>query len=108
MEFDWREYLTLAKFLKNTNEIDREAALRSAVSRAYYAAFCHARNYAQYRDNFTPTGFGQDHALVRNHFKNRRIRSIHTHLTRLIQWRESCDYTNDLVKVKDFTGDKIQ
>jgi uncharacterized protein (UPF0332 family) len=40
--FDWADYLTLAQELA-TRSSD-EAALRSAISRAYYAAFCEARN----------------------------------------------------------------
>ena len=40
--FDWADYLTLAQELA-TRRSD-EAALRPAVSRAYYAAFCQARN----------------------------------------------------------------
>ncbi len=40
--FDWADYLTLAQELVTRR--DDEAALRSAVSRAYYAAFCQARN----------------------------------------------------------------
>lgn len=42
MKFDWSEYFNLAKDLAETSE---EAELRSAVSRAYYSAFCLARNY---------------------------------------------------------------
>ncbi len=42
MKFDWSEYFNLAKELAETSE---EAELRSAVSRAYYSAFCLARNY---------------------------------------------------------------
>ena len=42
MKFDWSEYFNLAKELAETSE---EAKLRSAVSRAYYSAFCLARNY---------------------------------------------------------------
>lgn len=40
--FDWEEYLELAKFL---NRRDDEASKRSAISRAYYASFCVARNW---------------------------------------------------------------
>jgi uncharacterized protein (UPF0332 family) len=48
-EFDWREYLNLAKFLLDlkSSGISKEALYRCAVSRAYYSAFCWARNYAQ-------------------------------------------------------------
>ena len=42
MKLDWSEYFNLAKELAETSE---EAELRSAVSRAYYSAFCLARNY---------------------------------------------------------------
>ena len=40
MAFEWTEFLTLAKELAQRSD---EAALRSAVSRAYYAAFGKAR-----------------------------------------------------------------
>ena len=48
MRFDWSEYLNLAQELAATNSdssANREAKLRSAISRAYYATFCLARNY---------------------------------------------------------------
>jgi hypothetical protein len=49
MPFDWREYLNLARQLAGLQGSDysQEAVERSAVSRAYYAAFCWARNYAE-------------------------------------------------------------
>lgn len=43
MVFDWSQYLALAEEL--AEQKDNEAALRSAVSRAYYAAFCLAREH---------------------------------------------------------------
>lgn len=48
MRFDWSEYLNLAQELAATNSdssANSEAKLRSAISRAYYATFCLARNY---------------------------------------------------------------
>src|SRR4028119_1498828 len=48
MRFDWSEYLNLAQELAATNSDcsgNREAKLRSAISRAYYSTFCLARNY---------------------------------------------------------------
>ena len=41
MAFDWADYLVFAEELAQRSD---EAALRSAMSRAYYAAFCTARN----------------------------------------------------------------
>ena len=43
MVFDWSQYLVLAEEL--AEQKDNEAALRSTVSRAYYAAFCLAREH---------------------------------------------------------------
>ena len=42
MPFDWSQYLALAEELAERQ--NDEAALRSAISRAHYAAFCLARN----------------------------------------------------------------
>jgi uncharacterized protein (UPF0332 family) len=42
MTFDWNEYLRLAQSLA---EDEGDAARRSAVSRAYYAAFNRARAF---------------------------------------------------------------
>jgi uncharacterized protein (UPF0332 family) len=45
--FEWREYLTLARDIdsKTAPTCCDEARWRAAVSRAYYAAFCTARDY---------------------------------------------------------------
>jgi hypothetical protein len=51
MNFDWTEYLNLAKELialagKKDKQLScPEAKYRSSISRAYYAAHCHGRNY---------------------------------------------------------------
>ena len=49
MKFDWSGYFDLAGELATVNTSDSakivEAKLRAAISRAYYAAFCLARNY---------------------------------------------------------------
>ena len=47
MSFNWSEYLGLAQQLAGKAQISatRESRLRSAISRAYYAAFILARNY---------------------------------------------------------------
>ena len=41
MNFDWREYLTLADRLRTDGG---QACFRSSISRAYYAAFCTVRD----------------------------------------------------------------
>lgn len=66
MGFDWNEYLILAQFLGGDCGISysEEAARRAAVSRAYYAAFCSARNYASSKLGFIPTKTGKDHGKL--------------------------------------------
>ena len=55
MSFDWNQYLLLAKRL--ANETADEAALRSAVSRAYYCAFnLAAARAAENRCRLSPSG----------------------------------------------------
>jgi uncharacterized protein (UPF0332 family) len=50
MNFDWRKYLDVAESLSVADlGVDREACLRSSISRAYYAAFGSARSHARER-----------------------------------------------------------
>lgn len=55
MSFDWSEYLTLAQELTGASISSpiQEAHLRAAISRAYYAAFCKARNYLLNKDGYS-------------------------------------------------------
>jgi hypothetical protein len=94
MPFDWTEYLLVARFLQSHggSGFSQEAAFRCAVSRAYYAAFCHARNYARDHQGFRPTGGPQDHRLVREHFRQRGQANVARRLDQLRQWRNACDY----------------
>ena len=102
MSFDWTDLLTLAEALKSdpNSPGPREASLRSAISRAYYAAFCVARNFGRDRGEFTPTGTGADHGLVRGHFllsSDRTRRKIGADLDRLRDSRNKADYDDVLV-----------
>jgi uncharacterized protein (UPF0332 family) len=76
-----------------------EASLRSAISRAYYAAFLVARNFGRDRREFTLTGTGRDHWLVMNYFRSspdRIRRKIGLDLDRLYDYRTSADYDDVL------------
>lgn len=94
MPFDWAEYLRLAYYLQGQAGVgcDQEAGFRTATSRAYYAAFCHARNHARDRLGFTPVYDSRDHGLVRKHFRGSRMADIAMKLDSLRQWRNDCDY----------------
>lgn len=54
MTFHWPDYFDLAKALANPNlllPVSDEARQRAAISRAYYASFCAARNYLRMQQN---------------------------------------------------------
>lgn len=100
MSFDWVEFLELAYSLAFNPDSPgpQEAALRSAISRAYYAAFHCALDRAC-KEGFVPTNKGSDHYLVREHFNdpNRpsRLRyRIYSDLNRLYADRRAADYEN--------------
>lgn len=99
MAFDWTEYLILAEEL--VLRTDDEAALRSAVSRAYYAAYCRARNFWRHKHGRTPANFDV-HKAVWDRFRenlDQRYRSIGTIGDRLRRWRNKADYDDEFPEV---------
>jgi len=103
MSFDWADFLTLAEaLLRDPNSPGpEEASLRSAISRAYYAVFCSARNFASDRGNFVPQGTAKDHNRLRAHFQKTRDRTrwkIATELGRLRDNRNRADYDDVLIR----------
>jgi uncharacterized protein (UPF0332 family) len=106
MTFDWYEYLVLAEYLydnRDTFPDRREACLRVVISRAYYAAFCSARNCARDFDSLPLKENGQDHGLVRNHYNNSRdskIKRVGNLLSRLRNLRNEADYIDMIDEVE--------
>jgi uncharacterized protein (UPF0332 family) len=97
MSFDWSDYLRLAESLVADPIAPgpREAALRAAISRAYYAAFCSARNLAKSRGEIVLTQLASEHALVIAHFRGSPEpvrRRIGADLSRLRKYRNNADY----------------
>jgi uncharacterized protein (UPF0332 family) len=102
MPFDWQDYFSLASTLNNQEPGTLlEAKCRSAVSRAYYAAFCLAREKAVSKGDFHPTYTGDDHGLIVMYYKNKSEPGIVSKLQSLRLWRNNCDYRND---VRNFTA----
>jgi len=111
MNFDWCEYLNIARELAGqaTASSSAEAKKRSAISRAYYAAFCSARNYLRDKDLDQDIRAGGDvHGYVRKQFKiskNKVRREIGEDLARLIAKRNLADYEDDMVALRDLDGE---
>lgn len=98
MSFDWKEFLNFARVLNGEEDVQpvkKETAARCGVSRAYYAAFCYARVYANSK-GFTPRENAEDHGRLRHWFKERRRYSIASQLDALREWRNACDYDDIL------------
>jgi uncharacterized protein (UPF0332 family) len=67
---EWSAYFDLAQELVNLaeelDEHEAEAYRRSAVSRAYYAMFCTARDMLDGVGDYNPPPHGSEHAYVWN------------------------------------------
>ena len=98
MSFDWRAYLILAQTLASADlPGGREASFRSAVSRAYYAAFATARQHSRQRHGGVIRQSAAEHGEVATFFAARGEAggAITAHLTRLRFLRNRADYDDD-------------
>lgn len=93
MEFNWKEFLELAKYLNEKEPFKySQAALRTSASRAYYAAFCQARKYAGKKLGYPPRYDESDHKSLRDFFKKKNMLKLWSNLNQLREWRNRCDY----------------
>jgi hypothetical protein len=102
MAFEWQHNLLLALQIdfqtnKTIPPVLEEAARRCVIGRAYYAAYCHAYEFACARFAFQGTGTGDDHRGLRDHLIKNKIPGVNmillaTVLSDLAQMRRSCDY----------------
>ncbi|MCX6680772.1 MAG: HEPN domain-containing protein [Methanothrix sp.] len=115
MTFNWKEYLELAKYLQGKIEVcySEESARRAAVSRAYYAAFCFARNYAQDHCGRSKGKGPKEHAdLIRFYTilgtTRQNFADIAENLDELRQWRNFCDYDDNIMRnLNDLAADAL-
>lgn len=95
VSFDWSEYLVLAKELA---ACEAEAQRRSSISRAYYSAFCSARDWLVKHDsNFRIPNDGESHAAVWKYFEqapDRRKVQVGREGFKLKRSRQDADYNS--------------
>lgn len=109
MAFDWSQFLELAKILKALGgRSNSDAALRSSVSRAYYAAFCSARNYVRDNLGFKPSSKPTDHEEVREILDDNNYNEIADKLEELRRWRNLCDYNDNVGNLGILAENSIQ
>mgnify|MGYP003807375369 CR=1 FL=1 len=104
ISFNWRNYLELAIELQKETD---EANLRSSISRAYYAAFCSARNYMEEKDRHELPSDGSEHQYIIDYYSghkgrstNRKRTQIAQDLMRMRRERVNADYHNIFVNGK--------
>jgi hypothetical protein len=99
MAFDWAEFLAVAEHLSTTPAptCTREALLRSAVGRAYYAAYGVAKRYAVQHIGFRAHELPDDHERLPWRLINHGLPVIGTRLQELRGWRNLCDYDDSTV-----------
>lgn len=102
MSFDWSEYFELAQELigQTAAAAGQEARQRAALSRAYYAAFCRARNHLRDKERHSLPVGGRVHAYVRDQFLNSAdpVRNQIGHdLNRLRIDRNKVDYDDSVL-----------
>lgn len=105
MDFHWPEYLQMAKCLKDHDGklFSQEAALRSAISRSYFAIFCCARNYARDNMDFHPQYTGDDHKELRSYFRQKNMTKQAMALDAMRQYRNQSDYEDLITNIDRIT-----
>lgn len=106
MSFDWAEYYKQAEDLatRNSSDVSREADLRSAISRAYYASFCKGRNLLRDKDGETIPLDGSAHRVVKTKFTSSSDlvrKKIGQNLDRLRIDRNIADYHDTIPNIED-------
>lgn len=107
MAFDWVQYLVLARALASASG---ESSLRSAISRAYYAAFKTAEHYCE-RNGFPPIDTGKPHQDVWEAFNNKGGKTftrVYENGQRLRRKRMKSDYRSHETISLSMTQDSLR
>ena len=104
--FNWEQYISLAEKILDSDDISslKEAAQRAAISRAYYGAYCLARNLAINNNWVTNSTDKNMHSKVINFYINsteKIKRDIGTNLRRLRKDRNDVDYEDYCPKANE-------
>jgi hypothetical protein len=95
MAFEWHAFVDFARRLAQDFP-DDEAAMRSAVSRAYFGAFCHAKRYAVEKLGFLPGKEADDHGKLRAIMKG-KLSVVGQRLQQLRELRNTADYDQEAI-----------
>jgi uncharacterized protein (UPF0332 family) len=111
MSFDWSDFLPIADALATADwDLNREASLRTAISRAYYAAFGVARRGVR-SVRLETRRSAAEHGEVAAFYAARygeRGEQVAAVLGRLRKRRNAADYDDDLERVEDICNLSIE
>src|SRR5947208_1064428 len=105
--FDWTQYLILARKLGSESE---ESALRSAISRAYYAAFKTAEHYCE-NTGISIVDTGKPHQDVWDAFLAKggtTFNSVYDKGERLKRKRVKADYRTNVTGLPSMVLDSLR
>jgi uncharacterized protein (UPF0332 family) len=107
MTFTWGEYYELADELIHSKKLNlKESRSRSAVSRAYYAAFHTALQFAiDYYPDFVPSN-NHAHKVVIEWFESNEPK-VGVELNQLLIFRKQCDYDDAVDKLDHISQKSI-
>ncbi len=113
MSFDWLAYLNLAQELAGqaTSRSNQEAKLRSAISRAYYSAFCKARNHLRDKEGHSIPSRMNPHEYVRDQFvksADKARKGVGVNLNRLRIDRNKADYDDTVAGLSATTKKSLR
>lgn len=113
MSFNWSTYLDLAQELtmQAPTSLYQEAKLRSAISRAYYAAFCKARNHLRDIDGLQVPHDGSAHRYVKEQFKGNTLKErkrIGVSLERMKINRGKADYDDVVTNLPNTARENLE
>jgi uncharacterized protein (UPF0332 family) len=99
MSFDWEDFLKVAEILHQgaSGAKLEEAMFRVAISRAYYAVFCMARNWKEANGVYAPTK--DSHKFIIELYENSEDeieQAIGQKLRRLRHRRNQADYDDEV------------
>ena len=102
-DFNWNEFYLLAKYLNDDYSFTcQEDVQRTIVSRAYYGAFCMAKEVLEHKYKITVPQNSTSHKYVRIEYKKQGRDDISALLRDLREYRNCCDYNKivtDLHKI---------
>jgi hypothetical protein len=112
MCFDWKDFLRLAEHLAGvpsaSSSYSQEAAKRTAVSRAYYAALCYALERYSQTGDFQRTHSPQDHKLLRDYLQRKFGTEKADELNELRVLRNCCDYEGVVNNLEDTVSQALE